>query len=362
MPFYPDIKNFKTKDERERTASNLLALRDRLQDEIPGRTVNQTLLLGTWNLRNFDDNRFKHGPRIPESFYYIAEIISKFDIVALQEITRDIRPLKKILNILGRNWKFLITDVTEGPSGNTERIAFVYDTNKISFQNLAGEIVLPRSSLVGEKDQFARTPYIAAFQSGWFKFQLCSVHIYYGASSGEKLEKRKEEIKKIAKFLAKRSEEEEYNYILLGDFNIISPVHETMEALTKNGFIVPDKLRKPSNIDRTKFYDQIAFRVKEGELRLGDNKNGAGVFDFFQVVFRENADYNEFAEYMKRNDNDNLPGKNKFDYDKDGNPRDDESKREYYQEWRTFQMSDHLIMWVELKIDFSKEYLESLKQ
>ena len=29
-------------------------------------------------------------------------------------------------------------------------------------------------------------------------------------------------------------------------------------------------------------------------------------------------------------------------------------------EWRTFHASDHLPLWVELKIDFSAEYLEAL--
>ena len=32
----------------------------------------------------------------------------------------------------------------------------------------------------------------------------------------------------------------------------------------------------------------------------------------------------------------------------------------YYTEWCTFQMSDHLPLWVELKIDFSNEYLTYL--
>ena len=34
---------------------------------------------------------------------------------------------------------------------------------------------------------------------------------------------------------------------------------------------------------------------------------------------------------------------------------------EYYLEWRTFQASDHLPLWVEIKIDFSEQYLEHLK-
>ena len=38
----------------------------------------------------------------------------------------------------------------------------------------------------------------------------------------------------------------------------------------------------------------------------------------------------------------------------------DAALEEYYAEWRTFQMSDHLPLWVEVKIDFSKEYLNHL--
>ena len=38
----------------------------------------------------------------------------------------------------------------------------------------------------------------------------------------------------------------------------------------------------------------------------------------------------------------------------------DASLKKYYHKWRTFQMSDHLPLWVELEIDFSNEYLEYL--
>ncbi|MEO1334510.1 MAG: hypothetical protein AAFV29_02665, partial [Myxococcota bacterium] len=33
----------------------------------------------------------------------------------------------------------------------------------------------------------------------------------------------------------------------------------------------------------------------------------------------------------------------------------------YYNTWRTFQMSDHLPMWVEIKVDFTNDYLNSLR-
>ena len=37
-------------------------------------------------------------------------------------------------------------------------------------------------------------------------------------------------------------------------------------------------------------------------------------------------------------------------------------QRAYYANlWRTWQMSDHLPMWVQLKVDFTEDYLGSLK-
>ena len=35
--------------------------------------------------------------------------------------------------------------------------------------------------------QFARSPFVASFRSNWFKFDICTVHIYYGEEHGEKL-------------------------------------------------------------------------------------------------------------------------------------------------------------------------------
>ena len=87
---------------------------------------------------------------------------------------------------MGNWWKSLITDVTKGTRGNSERIAFLYDTRKVSFGGLAGEIVIPpleeMKKTVGPTEQLYRTPYIVGFRSAWFKFEICSVHIVYGES------------------------------------------------------------------------------------------------------------------------------------------------------------------------------------
>lgn len=354
MPFYDDLKREPpfTPEMRNRAARRLLSLRKQIREEIPPRHVTNTLLLATWNIRDFDSNKFGHGPRLEESYYYIAEVISAFDLIAVQEVNKDISAMRKVMSILGPNWGYIATDVTEGPGGNYERTAFIFDKSKILFRNIVGEIVLPDRSLVGGKQQFARTPFFVSFQAGWFKFNICTVHIYYGEDTGDGLKRRIAEIDTIAKFLADRAKAESGNFILLGDFNIISPKHETMKALLKHGFVIPGELQeKPTNMFQTKHYDQIAFLTREEELHLGDSEKHAGAFDYYKSVFTGTQE--DFEIYK------GLPGTTDASR-KNWDVKDDAQRKYYESEWRTFQMSDHLPMWIELKIDFSDHYLEGL--
>src|SRR5687767_7267048 len=108
MPFYNTLKNDPpfTEPIRDRTARRLIELRKQIKREIPTRAVTNTLLLATWNIRDFDSNKFGHGPRLDESFYYIAEVISAFDLIAVQEVNKDTDALRKVMSILGPNWNY----------------------------------------------------------------------------------------------------------------------------------------------------------------------------------------------------------------------------------------------------------------
>ncbi len=357
----------------ERCAERLLAIRTRLEP-IRKRRSETSLLLATWNIRDFDSNKFKWGPRLPETFYYIAEMIACFDLVAIQEVNRDLKPLLTVMSILGREWDYIVTDITEGTGGNNERMAFVYNTEKVWFRKIAGEIVLPDGQLivarkkvkpkdqpdieptiVEMKQQFARSPFLVAFQSGWFRFSLCTVHIYYGDDSGDQLQQRIEEIKKLVTFFAKRQDSENpdrdrlgavENYILLGDFNVVKPEHETMKALKSKGFKVPpeidgDVVRKEGD----HFYDQIAVRVKDPRFKV----IGGGMIDMFEDVFRDGPD--DMALYAAR-----VPA------------QDPEKKAKFrattpegrYAKWRTWQMSDHSPLWIEIATDYADSFLQEI--
>ena len=188
MPFYKPLKNMPVSD-RKRTVAGIQRIRNHLdQVEFPSKKTTESLILGSWNIRNFDDDRFNYGPRLRESLFYIAEIISRFDVIAIQEVCQDLAPLNDLMSLLGPQYRYILTDVTHsGLGGNKERLGFIYDRNKASFQCVAGELVLPDKMLISEADgkkrQFSRTPFGAQFQSGWFKFLFTTVHIYFGSNS-----------------------------------------------------------------------------------------------------------------------------------------------------------------------------------
>lgn len=331
---------------RLRGIAGLQRLRASLIANVPAKDSEEHLLLATWNIRDLTKTKRR---RLPESLFYIAEVISRFDILAIQEVN-GLEEWEKIVYILGPDWDYIASDESDRVNGgNGERLTYVFDRRKVSFQKIAGEIVLPPNRLISkfadQGKQFARSPFVAMLQSGWFKFSLCTVHIYFGKESGEKLKRRISEIKVIADYFKNRSDREfkknGRSLILLGDFNIVSPGHETMAALRDVGFEIPKKLEnKPSNQGKTKHYDQIAFHTKRNVLDFVDfdcddpTECNAGVFDPYECVFRETDE-------------------NLYQADRAGDQRK-------FTTWRSYQISDHQPMWVRLQVNESARYLEEM--
>jgi endonuclease/exonuclease/phosphatase family metal-dependent hydrolase len=368
MPYYPRLKRSNApKEIKKRTAENILKLKKQLSKDIPEKDLDKHLLLATWNIRDLGKNGAKQGRRTLEDLFYLAEIISKFDLIAVQEVN-DLYDWENIMSILGGDWDYIATDISEhSEGGNGERMTFVYDTRKVSFKNIAGEIVLSRANLVsknvedGPDDvtdhgrQFARTPFLVSFQAGWFHFDLCTVHIYFGSESGAKLNRRIAEIEQIAEEIKERSDiafkNHKHAMILLGDFNIVHPEHETMKALKKHKFKIPKKLDKPSNLNEDKYYDQIAIRSKDGDILKFINKEGsgecnAGIFEIFRSVMRP-SDWDDYKEEMKTTK-------------QGGKLTTDAEFKKYFKTWKTYHLSDHKPMWVRIPVDRSEAYIKNI--
>ena len=342
MIFYSGIKAIKNPEERARTVAGLKALRQALSTQVPTKSSTDNLLLATWNIREFDSGRY--GPRLDESYFYIAEILSRFDLIAVQELRQGLYPLQRLQRILGSWWDYIVTDVTLGTSGNSERMAYIYDRRKVAFTGLAAELVLPKKNGATEEPlQFARSPYLAGFRSGWAYLTLLTAHIYYGDDVAVD-PRRLHEITQFAQTVAKNAEKysaapqyepgkvsDPGNLIMLGDFNIFNRQDATMQAITTAGFVVPPELQQlpGSNAAKNKHYDQIAYYKKLSKMSTTGRAN---VFDFYEHVYRDATAYDTVRNGRGRSFND----------------------------WRSYQMSDHLPMWIEFSVDDSAAYLDSL--
>ncbi|CAH1002600.1 Deoxyribonuclease [Neolewinella maritima] len=282
--------------------SRLGKLRQDLDARIPTKQLERNLLIATWNLRSFG-NLTRLWESTPEdsprrdlaSIHYITEIIRRFDVVALQEVKGNLRALRDTMKLLGPNWSFILTDVNRGDAGNGERMAYLFDTRRVSLSGLASELVVPKEWLQatgGQEvltEQFVRSPYAVSFRSEGKTFILITLHIKYGKTSKD----RAAELAGIARWIqdwATNINVYDQNLIALGDFNIDARGDLLDQTFLKNGLYVPPALQDASVtrsiFNEQKYYDQIAwFRGDRGRTELSMKFLNGGNYDFVPVLW-----------------------------------------------------------------------------
>lgn len=284
--------------------NDLEALHEALDERIPPRIYDRNLLLATWNIRAFGgltEKWVSHAEDSPkrdlQSLRTIAEIIRRFDVVAVQEIRGNLKALRHTLKVLGSDWGLILTDVTRGAPGNDERLGFLFDRRKVQLSGLAAELVIPQDELddVGPdaiQRQFARTPYAVSFRCGETTFILVVLHVLWGTSATD----RTPELRAIAEWLdrwARDINSWDHNLIALGDFNIDRKDDERYKAFTSTGLTVPEDLHDvprtlfsdPDDPTKGNFYDQIAwFTEADGRPALSLTHEQSGHFDFRDVA------------------------------------------------------------------------------
>jgi len=92
----------------------------------------------------------------------IAEVIHRFDVVAIQEVRASAGRCWRSCRCSGMARRSWVTDVTRGRQGNNERLAFVLDRQRVRPSGVACELVvaaenagIPEETLKG---QFAAPP------------------------------------------------------------------------------------------------------------------------------------------------------------------------------------------------------------
>jgi exonuclease III len=265
--------------------------------------ANANLLIGTWNIRAFGglakrwDSTAADSPRRDwHALSCIAEVIKRFDVTAIQETRRDTTALFALLSLLGTDYRVIASDATEGDSGNDERLAYIYDSQRIKPSGLVGEIVLPPDA-TGPVEQFARTPYAAGFVRGDVDFILTTVHVLWG----DRPQDRIRELTAFATWMrgwADRPKDWNHNLLVLGDFNLDRLGDPLFQAFVATGLWPPSELNVvPRTIfdkpDKEHFYDQIAWfsdPTQPGPPSLLDGltyTRRAGNFDFVPHVLTD---------------------------------------------------------------------------
>jgi hypothetical protein len=271
--------------------------------DLPAKRRDDNLLIGTWNIKAFSrvNRKWATGRgdsplRNLQDMCAIADVISRFDVVALVEVKRNLEALRLLLQLLGPNWSFIVSDVTEGEPGNSERLAFVFDLDRVRPSGLAGEIVIPdavlRDPAAVIREQFARTPYAVSFKAGAKGFTLVSLHIKWGTAA-----RRTPEITAIAQWLKDRADDEDEfnrNLIALGDFNIDRLDDPNWRAFIGLGLTPPaELLDAPRTVGERRglnsFFDQIAWFTKGRREALTLKYRTAGTFDWTAHILQDVA-------------------------------------------------------------------------
>jgi endonuclease/exonuclease/phosphatase family metal-dependent hydrolase len=254
-------------------ARDVAALRELLK-AVPAKQLERNLLIATWNLRElgqlarvWEQPEGRSPARDLHAIRCIGEIVARFDVVAIQELQRDISSLQALMAWLGPDWGFTMTDVTRGARAGSERLAFVFDLRRVRPSGLAAELVLAPEDMSGTDpdrlhQQLARTPYSVAFYANGHTFVLTTVHIRWGRAV-----EREPEIRAVAEWL-KRSQHEidsaGHDLLALGDWNIEELTDANHRALTSTGLAVPPELDPPAGEPA---FDQIAWFPKGMGMR-----------------------------------------------------------------------------------------------
>lgn len=313
-------------------AAGLLALKKRIDAaKIPPSKLDETINLAVWNIREFGKVR-----RTEPAIHYIAEILNQFDLIAIVELRDNLEDLSRVLWYLGDTWRVVYSDWIDDSGGNKERVAFLFDRRAVTHNGLAAEIDAPRSKKTTEylaTQSFWRAPYMCAFRAGNFDFIVIATHARWGNS----LAARQAELQMLSDWIDTRFKKkfvEDHDLLVMGDFNTRTIDDPIFRALASHGLKIPkpliqltvgDRVVGGSNLGNDARYDQILHLPT-----IPDNfTNCGGTLDFFI----DDAHIDEL-----------FPDKN------------------YSRQKFTFQMSDHLPVWIQVKTDIDGFRLNQIVQ
>lgn len=173
---------------------------------LPADQVLADTLVASWNLKHLGWNNGK-------DLSAVADVASRFDLIALQEVMNleALQDLERVIEAdTGEPWSIMASDAI-GRGSYRELYAFLWRD---------AEFIAADSGLVyiDRQDVFSREPFSARFQTNdGYEFILASTHLIYGDS----VEVRKEEARALADYQAWLADSfSGIDVYLAGDFNL----------------------------------------------------------------------------------------------------------------------------------------------
>ena len=279
--------------------------------KIPAKTASK-VLTATWNLTNFGFQK-----RTDNDLALMAEVMSWFDLISIQEIADDLTTLGALMGHLGAKYKVVLSDT----AGNDERAGFLYNSRKLERLEVAAEVAVPPSAhrhirmkgVSGSFSGFDRNPYLVAFRSKNLTFIAVSAHLFFGSHSYKDEDRRALEAYALARWASLKNKGAgaySENILIMGDLNLpkkddSSPV---FRALKKKGLMLPEHSTQiGSSLKDDKDYDQIMFHAG-GMKKAYTGKSGVFDFDrapFFSSAWSRSEAY--FGKTLKRHIADHRP-------------------------------------------------------
>lgn len=232
------------------------------QRPVPG-PLAQPLTLASFNIRIFSN-----ASRDDVELVSIANILQKYDLIAIQEL-RDEEVLKRTIAILQQRGLGYAYEISPPVGrGVKERYAYLYRTDRVQSAQ-PGRLYQERG------DEFIREPFYATFRSSNFDFTLVTIHVLFGSSEAE----RRPEIEELAAVYQAVQDEDpaEQDVILLGDFNF-PPTDAGFNPLkTIPGMVFLIGPPAKTTITDTSLYDNFWFQ--EPHVREYAGEFGVDRFD-----------------------------------------------------------------------------------
>lgn len=302
-------------DPPKRTQKELEALNAQLDRDVP-KKGHDKLLIATWNIREFGRvtpkwraSQTDTPKRDLHCVRCIAEIVRRFDVVAIQEVQFRVKALRTMLEALDGRYAVILTDAVLDDAGDEERLAFAFDRSRVEVSGLACELVVPVNWTTAENAdgieqaalgrQFARTPYAVEFKRKDSLFVLVTLHVDWGDESDQGEAEREEELSAIARWMRAWATDRNswnQNLICLGDFNIDRHESPLWQAFTSTGLTVPEPIARPRTIGGKPlkgFYDQIAWFTEdaaaENPLLSLEFTDKAAMFDWSETVLAKSG-------------------------------------------------------------------------